>query len=414
MNRIPWSPRRTFLVSLIALAISGSISHAGVGDTLATITVPVPSPSGIGIGIAVDCSDPVILYYTNTYSPLLHKMTATGSDLGSVSLVDAATGLPISFGAIAWDNSRGVLWAGTDNSGAPVSVYRVDPSTGMATYVFTTLSGSYGFCDGLAYDGSDDTLYVSDDVSNVIDHWSVSGTYLRTLTPTDASGNTLGAISGVLVGKGDLLYLGQNGRGQIVQVKKSDGTFLGNFATPGGRDEDLECDVVSFPGKTAVWSKDAYNDTVTAIEVEAGTCACGGGGVLEVPFDIKPTSCPNPLNPRAMGLLPAAVLGTMDLDVTQIDPTSLLLEGVAPLRWAYEDVATPFTPYLDKDQCNDCNEAGPDGHLDLTLKFSTQELVMALGSLADGECRVLTLTGTLLDGTAFLGVDVMVVRNRLK
>jgi hypothetical protein len=32
--------------------------------------------------------------------------------------------------------------------------------------------------------------------------------------------------------------------------------------------------VVSFPGKTVIWSKDAFNDTVTAIEVEEGTCEC--------------------------------------------------------------------------------------------------------------------------------------------
>jgi len=253
-------------------------ARADVGDTLAVVPVPVPSPSCCGIGIAVDCEDPANLYYTNSFSPLLHKMDAAGNALGSVAMTDAANGAPISFGAIAWDEGRKMLWAGTDSAGSPVHVYLVDPTTGVATFQFTTFSGGFGFTDGLAYDGSDDTVYVSDDVSTVIDqHSAGTGAHIRTFTPTDAGGNPLRQISGVLVGKGDLLYLGRDGAGQIAMVKKSDGSFLGTFASPGGRDEDLECDVVSFPGKTVIWSKDAYNNTVTAIEVEEGTCECGGG-----------------------------------------------------------------------------------------------------------------------------------------
>jgi hypothetical protein len=59
---------------------------------------------------------------------------------------------------------------------------------------------------------------------------------------------------------------------------------------------------------------------------------------IPVPIDIRPTSCPNPLNTTLKGVLPVAILGMADLDVTTIDPATLLLEGVAPLRWSYEDV----------------------------------------------------------------------------
>ena len=284
-----------------------STAGADVGDILANVTVPVPSPSGIGIGIAVDCAYPANLYYTNTGSDLLHTMTATGVHISSTPMTDAATGNPISFGAIAWDNSRQLLWGGTDSS-CPVEVYQIDPSTGVATYQFSMLSQTWCFCDGLAYDGIDDTVWVSDDISDDIEHFQADGTYLSTLTPTNAAGGTLGGISGVLVGKGDQLYLGRNGWGEIVQVKKSDGSFIASFATPGGRDEDLECDVVSFPGKTAVWSKDAYDDTVTALEVEAGTCVCGGGGGIG---EIKPGTpfTPDPAgNGRAVAYNGAGLL----------------------------------------------------------------------------------------------------------
>lgn len=130
---------------------------------------------------------------------------------------------------------------------------------------------------------------------------------------------------------------------------------------------------------------------------------------IEVPLDIKPTSCPNPLNPKSNGVVPVAILGTADFDVTQIDPASIRLEGLEPLRWGYGDVATPYMPFRGKQDCMDCNELGPDGNMDLTLKFKTQKLVTALG-MTDPGCIVLTLTGKLKDefgGFDIIGEDVM-------
>ncbi len=42
--------------------------------------------------------------------------------------------------------------------------------------------------------------------------------------------------------------------------------------------------------------------------------------IRPVALDIHPTSCPNPLNPKSRGLMPVAVLGTADFDVTLLDP----------------------------------------------------------------------------------------------
>jgi len=133
---------------------------------------------------------------------------------------------------------------------------------------------------------------------------------------------------------------------------------------------------------------------------------------IEVPVDIHPTSCRNPFNVGQGGVTPVAILGTGDFDVTQVDPTSVMLEGVAPLRWAYDDVATPFEPYIGKVDPFDCTTDGPDGFMDLTLKFKSQELVTAIGAVADGDVLVLTLTGNLLEefgGTPIIGEDVIVI-----
>jgi hypothetical protein len=131
---------------------------------------------------------------------------------------------------------------------------------------------------------------------------------------------------------------------------------------------------------------------------------------IPVPLDIKPMSCPNPINLKDRGVLPVAILGTADFDVTTIDPASVRLEGIAPLRWALEDTATPFEPFLGKCDAYDCTEAGPDGYLDLVLHFKAQEVVAALGEVSDGEVLVLQVIGNLMEdygGLPIIGEDVV-------
>jgi hypothetical protein len=131
-----------------------------------------------------------------------------------------------------------------------------------------------------------------------------------------------------------------------------------------------------------------------------------------VAVDIKPTSCPNPVNVKSNGVLPVAILGTEQFDVTQVDPGTVRLAGVAPLRWAEDDVATPYDPYVGKEDAFDCTNDPADGYLDLTLKFAIQEVVAALGEVSDGEVVVLPLTANLKEeygGTPVAGEDVVVI-----
>lgn len=125
--------------------------------------------------------------------------------------------------------------------------------------------------------------------------------------------------------------------------------------------------------------------------------------------DIKPQSCPNPLNVKKKGVLPIAILGTEGFDVTEIDPASVELEGVSPLRWALEDVATPYEPFMEKEDSMDCNNLGPDGYLYLALKFDAQEIVAALGTVSGGDVNILTLTGNLFNGISINGEDVIII-----
>lgn len=133
--------------------------------------------------------------------------------------------------------------------------------------------------------------------------------------------------------------------------------------------------------------------------------------IIGVEFDIKPQSCPNPLNTKSKGILPVAVLGTSSFDANNIDVSTLQLEGVAPLRSDIEDVGTPVANR--QDDC-DCTSDGPDGFADLTLKFDTQDIVGALGAVNDGDEVPLTLTGNLNDGTPIEGLDCVVIKKKVK
>jgi hypothetical protein len=139
--------------------------------------------------------------------------------------------------------------------------------------------------------------------------------------------------------------------------------------------------------------------------------------VIPIPVDIKPQSCRNPLNVGKKGVLPVAILGTADFDATEIDPATVELRGVAPLRWAMEDVATPYEPYVGKQDAFDCTTEGPDGFMDLTLKFDAQEIVAALGEVSDGDVLVLHLGGRLTEefgAHTFYGEDVVVILKKGK
>jgi hypothetical protein len=133
---------------------------------------------------------------------------------------------------------------------------------------------------------------------------------------------------------------------------------------------------------------------------------------LQVSFDIRPQSCPNPINTGIKGVLPVAILGTDEFDVTQIDPETVRLNNVAPLRWSLRDKSTPFLPFVGKENCGDCNELESDGYLDLTLKFDPLEVLATLGDVNDLDCIVLTLTGSLKEefgSTPIIGEDVVVI-----
>ncbi|UCE28879.1 MAG: hypothetical protein JSV85_06355 [Candidatus Bathyarchaeota archaeon] len=198
-----------------------------------------------------------------------------------------------------------------------------------------------------------------------------------------------------------------------------DGAWHYWFNTDGGVIGNLtgNWEIVITPnvwGDMSAW--DIYSDDGSSIGLEmrypAHLVVCQPA---PVDIDIKPASWPNPLNVKSKGVLPVAVCGTEDFDVTTIDPATIRLTlggaEVAPLRWSLEDVATPYVG----EPCGG-HDLGGDGYLDLALKFKVQEVVEALGldAYGDGDVVALVIVGNLKaehTGSPIRGQDCVVILN---
>jgi hypothetical protein len=259
---------------------------ASSGDLLRTITVnPAPTEDDcphtfdgqpVTVGIAFDGTE--LLVSCTTTNVITRVDPANGTNLGKIT-VDIPTSEGI--GAISWDAESNKLWAGT----ALVSsqkVYRVtldkQAGTGTAEFAFTHTGGN-PIIDGLAYDGTDNSLWLSPDVDYTVYHYTYDDIEQQWLQSGSFSvADKLGSCgnSGIAVASTTTLYLANNGCSEIYSSNK-DGTAINLFANLSPkRVEDLECDSSTFAGKGALWSKDAYDWELNAFEVPAGQCAEGG------------------------------------------------------------------------------------------------------------------------------------------
>lgn len=114
---------------------------------------------------------------------------------------------------------------------------------------------------------------------------------------------------------------------------------------------------------------------------------------LPILIDIKPGSYPNSFNPNGNGVIPIAILGSADLDVADVDVSTLSFEG-----------ASVRVKGNDSPQCSVQDVSGPggipDGYPDLVCQFLDD---FPEGWLpGDGGASV---TGYLLDGTPIAGSD---------
>jgi hypothetical protein len=113
---------------------------------------------------------------------------------------------------------------------------------------------------------------------------------------------------------------------------------------------------------------------------------------ITIDIDIKPGSDPNCFNNDGNGVIPVAILGSAEFDVTQVDPASVQLEGMA----------VRAVGKADKLQAH-VEDVNADGFEDLVLQIEDTDGTFASGS------GTATLTGQLLDGTPIEGSDSICV-----
>ena len=111
-------------------------------------------------------------------------------------------------------------------------------------------------------------------------------------------------------------------------------------------------------------------------------------GPLEVEIDIKPSSDPNSINQKSKGLLPVAIFGSPEFDVTQIDTTTVDFDI---LDVNGSTIAT---------KCN-IEDVDGDGIDDMVCFFKIKDI----DHKCTAEFVVGQIQGEQLDGTPFRGLD---------
>ena len=159
-------------------------------------------------------------------------------------------------------------------------------------------------------------------------------------------------------------------------------TFVGSFMF------NAPDDVLSFIGVSSdlAFNRVEIRDLTATIDDEYfGEFYTAAFPIPVVTIDIKPGSDPNSINPRSNGVIPVAVLGSIDFDATQVDFSTVTFgpDGASPAHDGHvEDV-------------ND------DGFMDMVFHFKTRETGIACG---DPDA---TLTGKTTGGTQFTGTDTV-------
>ncbi len=108
---------------------------------------------------------------------------------------------------------------------------------------------------------------------------------------------------------------------------------------------------------------------------------------LEVVIDIKPGGDVNAINLKSKGILPVAIFGDDDLDVSEIDLATLELAGAGPAERGNSGKIGVF------------KDINGDSILDLLLYFDMEDMII------DEDATELTLLGMLNDGMELAGSD---------
>jgi hypothetical protein len=186
--------------------------------------------------------------------------------------------------------------ANPESSATAHDIYSINLADGTATKLFSALdenglpatTDGKPFCDGLAWDPWNDTIYMSPDISDTVYHYTGTGSgtqigrLIRTLpVPTECFDPSIPTGNSGIEAVGPDLLLACDGNANVYQIRQADSVLVRTYSSGAERAEDLECDRFTFgPDVSVAWTKDAFTSRFLSFEVPPGTCGICRNGTL--------------------------------------------------------------------------------------------------------------------------------------
>jgi uncharacterized repeat protein (TIGR01451 family) len=310
------------LVLVTALAESATVADtpvasaaaASTGTLLTTVTIPSSADCGQGSSLGLVAGRmlgqqfaafPILLATSCNGSStisFLNPNLKAGPNPTAVLVTTITTTATPSGGwrSLSVRPDKGdLIGCGNTGSGS-VAVYSIQVGVpnaavttpvGTATQLLTASAGSGSFCDGLAWDSGDKTIFEGPHASNVISHFSQTGAALNAFNGPCPTTNGSSSTSGLAIG-GTSLFVACGTDSEIIQIDKTGSSRFSSLSFNVGKNiEGLECDPSSFAtpgsGSAALWARDASLNQLYAFAVPRFQCSLVGGAIA--PFGAQ---CP--------------------------------------------------------------------------------------------------------------------------
>jgi DNA-binding beta-propeller fold protein YncE len=356
-----------------------------------------PGQFNLPYGIAIDAAGDV--YVTEIGNSRVQKLSSTGTPISSFGTLGSGNG--------QFNTPSGVLVHSSGDiyvsDGLNHRIQRFNAAGGFLGKwgTFGSGAGSFRVPMGLA-ENSTGHVFVADQGNHRVQRFSATGAFQMQFGTRGTTDEQFSFPQGIGIDSQDNVYVADMANYRMKQYDAL-GQWVVNWGSKGSGDGQF-----NWPLGVAL---DA-NDNVYVSELDNSRVQKFGFPPPEPPLtlsaylDALPGDYPNVIVPESDAVVSVAVLGGSDFDVSRIRTESVTLDGREPYLIQIGDVGTSY-PRIDDCQSSTLPQ---DGYDDVIFQFRTDDVLTALPEWQDGETRLLNVTGTLNDGTAFAASDCVVLR----
>jgi hypothetical protein len=287
--------RKVHLPEEACCAGLGGDQHAG--SSMVAVPRAALGLAGAGVVLGTSCQSTAKggeIYFVDPGPSDLTVREVAGT---LVHTLDTSFVPPNGWGAFAFRgdlNPPDILaCANSASDSEPHDVYRINLASGETTFYFRPVDATGNailptpgkpYCDGLAWDSWNDTIFFSSDLSDTVYHLAapnpdVPGSpavFIKSLpvpSPGCFGGDGRSGNSGIEV-VGNNLLLSCSGQKTIFEIDQQVGSVVRQFRSGTKRALDLACDAQTFQSSdvSVVWAKDGSSQTMTGFEAPPGSC----------------------------------------------------------------------------------------------------------------------------------------------